>query len=87
MTSLRWEGLSERLSIFAIHRALYRTLGGRLVGRNVLILTTTGRSSGWLRQAIGPESTARPGAGRPMESYSIVHWFTGTCPGPLRRCE
>ena len=24
---LRWEGLSERLSIFAIHRALYRAQG------------------------------------------------------------
>ncbi len=46
---LRWEGLSERLSIFAIHRALYRALGGRLVGRNVLILTTKGRRTGGRR--------------------------------------
>ncbi len=44
--SLRWEGLSEWLSVFAIHRGLYRALGGRLVGRNVLILTTTGRKTG-----------------------------------------
>ena len=44
--SLRWEALSERLNVFAIHRTLYRALGGRLVGRNVLILTTTGRKTG-----------------------------------------
>ncbi len=44
--SHRWETVSEQLNVFAIHRILYRALGGRLVGRNVLILTTTGRKTG-----------------------------------------
>ncbi len=57
--ALRWEILSERLSIFAIHRALYRALGGRLVGRNVLILTTTGRRTG--RQRSTPLFFVRDG--------------------------
>ena len=44
--SLRWESLADRVNIFALHTSLYRLLGGRLVGRNILILTTTGRKSG-----------------------------------------
>ncbi len=51
--SLRWEALSERLNVFAIHRTLYRALGGRLVGRNVLILTTKGRKTGRRRRSAG----------------------------------
>ena len=42
----RWESLAERLSIFALHAAAYRLLGGRLVGKNILLLTTTGRRTG-----------------------------------------
>ena len=33
-------------AVFAAHAVLYRLLGGRLAGRNVLILTTTGRKTG-----------------------------------------
>lgn len=43
---MAWEALADRLSIFAIHAGLYRLLRGRLVGRNLLLLTTTGRRSG-----------------------------------------
>jgi deazaflavin-dependent oxidoreductase (nitroreductase family) len=42
----RWESVAERLSIFALHAAAYRLLGGRLVGKNILLLTTTGRRTG-----------------------------------------
>ncbi len=44
--SLRWESWRLMPAVFAAHVALYRLLGGRLVGRNILILTTTGRKSG-----------------------------------------
>ena len=47
--SLRWESLADRVNIFALHTSLYRLLGGRLVGRNILILTTMGRKSGHRR--------------------------------------
>jgi len=43
---LRWESLADAFNVFAIHTAVYRLLGGRLVGRNMLILTTVGRKSG-----------------------------------------
>jgi len=39
----RWESLRLTSLGFAAHVALYRLLKGRLVGRNILILTTTGR--------------------------------------------
>ena len=39
----RWESLRLASLGFAAHVPLYRLLKGRLVGRNVLILTTTGR--------------------------------------------
>ncbi len=39
----RWESLRLASVGFAAHVPLYRLLKGRLVGRNVLILTTTGR--------------------------------------------
>ena len=41
--SFRWESLRLASLGFAAHVSLYRLLKGRLVGRNVLILTTTGR--------------------------------------------
>jgi deazaflavin-dependent oxidoreductase (nitroreductase family) len=42
----RWESWRVMSLVFAAHVALYRLLGGRLVGRGILILTTTGRKSG-----------------------------------------
>ena len=39
----RWESLRLASLGFAAHVALYRSLKGRVVGRNILILTTTGR--------------------------------------------
>jgi deazaflavin-dependent oxidoreductase (nitroreductase family) len=45
----RWTTLADRLQVFALHAALYRLLGGRLVGRDTLLLTTVGRRSGRLR--------------------------------------
>jgi deazaflavin-dependent oxidoreductase (nitroreductase family) len=50
--ALRWEAIAERFNIFAMHRALYRALGGHLVGRNLLILTTTGRRTGQPRSTL-----------------------------------
>jgi len=44
--TLSWEALAGRVNLFAVHAALYRLLGGRLVGKDVLILTTMGRKSG-----------------------------------------
>jgi len=41
-----WEKVAERFNVFAMHAALYRLLGGRVMGKNVLLLTTTGRKSG-----------------------------------------
>ena len=46
MNFLRWESWRLMPAVFAAHVALYRLLGGRLVGRDILILTTTGRKSG-----------------------------------------
>ena len=46
MAGARWTSLADRLHVFALHAALYRLLGGRLVGRHTLLLTTTGRRSG-----------------------------------------
>jgi len=48
---LSWEGLAEYLNLFALHVALYRLLGGRMVGRNILLLHTIGRRSGERRCA------------------------------------
>ena len=42
----RWESWRVMPLVFAAHVKLYRLLGGRLVGRNMLILTTVGRSTG-----------------------------------------
>ncbi len=39
----RWESLRLASLGFTAHVPLYRLLKGRLVGRNILILTTTGR--------------------------------------------
>ncbi len=39
----RWESLRLASLGFAAHVVLYRLLKGRFVGRNILILTTTGR--------------------------------------------
>ncbi len=39
----RWESLRLTSVGFAAHVRLYRLLKGRIVGRNILILTTTGR--------------------------------------------
>ncbi len=50
--ALRWEAIADRFSIFAMHRALYRALGGRFVGRNLLILTTMGRKTGQRRSTL-----------------------------------
>src|SRR5262250_3354956 len=44
-----WERLAERLNLFAVHTALYHWLGGRWVGRDVLLLSTIGRRSGQRR--------------------------------------
>ncbi len=46
MNIFRWESLRIMPAVFAAHVALYRLLGGGLVGRDILILTTTGRKSG-----------------------------------------
>lgn len=46
-----WEVLAENLHLFALHAALYSRLGGRLVGRNILLLHTIGRRSGRRRRA------------------------------------
>jgi len=46
MARIAWESWKITPLLFAAHRALYRLLGGRLVGRHVLILTTVGRRSG-----------------------------------------
>ena len=46
MAGKRWTSLAHRFNVFALHAALYRLLGGRLVGRRTLLLTTTGRRSG-----------------------------------------
>jgi deazaflavin-dependent oxidoreductase (nitroreductase family) len=47
--ALRWTSHAERLRVFALHAAAYRLLGGRLVGRHTLLLTTSGRRSGRAR--------------------------------------
>ena len=48
----RWEAIAERFSIFAMHRELYRALGGRFVGQNILILSTMGRRTGQRRSTL-----------------------------------
>ncbi len=48
----RWEAFADRFGIFAMHRALYRALGGRFVGRNLLILSTMGRRTGQRRSTL-----------------------------------
>jgi len=60
-----WEALADRLQLFALHGALYRLLGGRVVGRNILLLGTVGRRSGTERRT--PLYFARAG-----EDYLIV---------------
>jgi deazaflavin-dependent oxidoreductase (nitroreductase family) len=45
-TMSRWESWRITPAIFSAHARLYRLLGGRLVGKNILVLTTTGRRSG-----------------------------------------
>jgi len=57
--TLRWESWRIMPALFAAHVALYRLLGGRLVGRNILILTTTGRRTG--RKRSTPLFFARDG--------------------------
>ena len=44
--SSRWESIADHLNLFAAHRAIYRMLGGRVVGHNILLLTTVGRRTG-----------------------------------------
>ena len=73
--SLRWESLADRVNIFALHTSLYRLLGGRLVGRNILILTTTGRKSG--RRRSTPLFHVRDGS-----DYVIVASNGGEDPYP-----
>jgi deazaflavin-dependent oxidoreductase (nitroreductase family) len=46
---LSWESLAGSLNVFAAHAALYRLLRGRLVGRNILLLTTIGCRTGLQR--------------------------------------
>ena len=46
MARIAWESWKITPLLFAAHKGLYRLLGGRLVGRHVLILTTVGRRSG-----------------------------------------
>ena len=46
----KWELWRVTSYVFAAHAAFYRLLGGRLVGKNTLLLTTTGRRSGRARQ-------------------------------------
>lgn len=41
-----WESWGSTRAVFAAHVGLYRLLRGRLVGHNILILTTVGRRSG-----------------------------------------
>jgi deazaflavin-dependent oxidoreductase (nitroreductase family) len=55
----RWESWRVMPAVFAAHVALHRLLGGRLVGRHILILTTTGRRSG--RKRSTPLFFARDG--------------------------
>ena len=62
---LHWESWRIMPAIFAAHVALYRLFGGRLAGKNILILTTTGRKSG--RKRSTPLFFARDG-----ESYAII---------------
>jgi len=45
----RWESIADRFNVFAVHTALYRLLGGRIVGNKILLLTTIGRRTGRLR--------------------------------------
>lgn len=72
---LRWESLADRVNIFAVHTSLYRLLGRRLVGRNILILTTTGRKSG--RRRSTPLFHVRDGS-----DYVIVASNGGEDPYP-----
>ena len=57
---MAWETVADRLSLYSIHAALYRLLRGRLVGRHILLLGTTGRRSG--RQRCTPLFYVRDGS-------------------------
>lgn len=65
MARSAWESWKITPVLFAAHKALYRLLGGRLVGRHVLILTTVGRRSG--RERSTPLFYTRDG-----EDYVVV---------------
>jgi deazaflavin-dependent oxidoreductase (nitroreductase family) len=65
MARVAWESWKVTPVLFAAHKALYRLLGGRLVGKNVLILTTRGRRSGRARST--PLFFARDG-----DDYVVV---------------
>jgi deazaflavin-dependent oxidoreductase (nitroreductase family) len=65
MALSHWESWRVMRGIFAAHVALYRLLGGHLVGRHILILTTAGRRSG--RRRSTPLFFARDG-----EDYVII---------------
>jgi deazaflavin-dependent oxidoreductase (nitroreductase family) len=60
-----WESWRIMPAVFAAHVALYRLLRGRFVGKNILILTTTGRRSG--RKRSTPLFFARDG-----ETFVII---------------
>jgi len=61
----RWESWNVTPLVFAAHVRLYRLLRGRLVGRNILILTTVGRRSG--RRRSTPLFYVRDGDG-----YAVI---------------
>ncbi len=60
-----WESWRIMPAVFRAHVRLYRLLRGRLVGKNILLLTTTGRKSG--RRRSTPLYFARDG-----EAYVII---------------
>lgn len=45
-----WEAWAAHVNLFALHGALYRLLRGRLMGKDVLVLTTVGRKTGRTRR-------------------------------------
>ncbi len=65
MKRSQWESWRIMPTVFRAHVRLYRLLGGRLVGKNILILTTTGRKSD--RRRSTPLYFARDG-----EDYVII---------------
>ncbi len=48
----RWESWRVMPLVFAAHVKFYRFLGGRIIGRNMLILTTVGRRTGRRRSTL-----------------------------------